>query len=168
MRGLSSAGEGLPVAVDVHYAQVVTLTPPRVELLVIDLCASQPTDPSLPASPTLAFLLLLDFWMEFGGFWSSRREPGTPEPTCPLTRDLGPDWYRQHSDDSFVRATAPRYIASVVAHEQRRRLFPVQSCEGSYNGPRPEAVYEVMATNARWVEHLRVGMELSTTSYRME
>jgi hypothetical protein len=149
---------------EIHYARVLALNPPRVELLVIDLCAAVPENPSLPASPTLAFWLLLDFWKEFGWSWESDREPGTPEPTCPLTHDLGSDWYSLHSNEAFVRITTSLYIAHVVAHEQRRRLFPTKS----YDGPRPEAVYEVTATDSRWLEHLRVGMELSTTSYRLE
>lgn len=168
------------MAVMLTYAQVLAVGVDRVKMLVIDIDQMRrPVDRVFPASPVLAFMLLVNTLgdLDLDGMNAHHLPKGRGRKPAaiwdvfrnsPDFADMGVNEFGPGPDDNhetWYVANAKRVVRSVAAREQRRVRVRSQL---SFAGPQPEAIYTIRVTDPAWVRHLRVGTEWESTAYRPE
>jgi hypothetical protein len=126
-------------------------------------------DDPFPPSRTMALWLLWEPWraLRDGSFFSgdlggmSAEQAQELARTAPIGQELRD---RDFCDEGWNRANVGRFIRCVGVRDQYSGSERWYEDDASRE-EMPQATYFINATEPRWFDHLRVGMEWDTTAY---
>jgi hypothetical protein len=145
----------------------------RVESVAGEVLTCRVTDAygqenAFPASRTLALWFLWEPWRNLNsgipvpGYLCGLtvERAGEVARSAPIGRELGG---QDICDENWNRAHVARFIRCVGVRKRVR-------CHERYwhkrrDEERPQAIYDIVATDPRWLEHLSSGMAWDTTAY---
>jgi hypothetical protein len=151
---------------DLYHVRVESVAGDRLTCRVTAYDPRDDQDP--PPSRTLALQFLWETWEWFRLGLSYHVQGGgmSPERAEELGRvaPIGPELGGQDiCDGDWIRANVGRFIRRVQARD--RDIGAWRDEQGEVREGVPQATLIITATDPRWLEHLRPGMEWETTSY---